>query len=74
MKYGLLALFVGSTAFAQQYPFLPVPGFAVKLLYGEMSEMVTTGQRAIPARLQTLGYRFRHPDLEPALRDVLSHS
>jgi uncharacterized protein (TIGR01777 family) len=54
--------------------FLPVPGFAVKLLYGEMSEMVTTGQRAIPARLQTLGYRFRHPDLEPALRDVLSHS
>lgn len=54
--------------------FLPVPGFAVKLLYGEMSEIVTTGQRVIPARLQRLGYRFRHPDVEPALRDVLSGS
>jgi NAD dependent epimerase/dehydratase family enzyme len=44
---------------------------AVRLLYGEMAEMVTTGQRAIPARLQQLDYRFRHPALEPALRDVL---
>jgi uncharacterized protein len=53
---------------------LPVPGMAVSLLYGEMAEMVTTGQRAIPARLQELGYAFRHPDVEPALRDVLGKS
>ena len=51
---------------------LPVPGFAIKLLYGEMAEMVTTGQRVLPARLRQLGYEFRHPELEPALRDVLS--
>ena len=50
---------------------LPVPGVAVSLLYGEMAEMVTTGQRAVPARLLELGYGFRHPDVEPALRDVL---
>jgi uncharacterized protein len=50
---------------------LPVPGFAVKLLYGEMAEIVTTGQRARPAKLQQLGYRFAHPELEEALRDVL---
>lgn len=50
---------------------LPVPGFAVKLLYGEMSEMVTTGQRVVPARLRQLGYEFRHPEVEPALSDVL---
>jgi uncharacterized protein (TIGR01777 family) len=50
---------------------LPVPGFAVKLLYGEMAEMVTTGQRARPAKLQQLGYRFAHPELEDALRDVV---
>jgi uncharacterized protein len=50
---------------------LPVPGVAVTLLYGEMAEIVTTGQRVIPARLQELGYSFRHPDVEPALRDVL---
>jgi uncharacterized protein (TIGR01777 family) len=54
--------------------FLPVPGFAVKMLYGEMAEMVTSGQRAVPARLQELGYRFEHPALEPALRDVLGAS
>src|SRR6201996_5488127 len=43
---------------------LPVPGVAVSLLYGEMAEMVTTGQRAIPARLEELGYSFRHRDVE----------
>ena len=53
---------------------LPVPGFAIKLLYGEMAEMVTTGQRVVPARLRQLGYEFRHPELEPALRDVLGRS
>lgn len=53
---------------------LPVPGLAVKLLYGEMSEIVTTGQRVVPARLRELGYDFRHPEVEAALRDVLSGS
>jgi hypothetical protein len=51
--------------------FLPVPGFALQLLYGEMSEIVTTGQRAIPTRLTRLGFDFRHPEIEPALKDVL---
>ena len=50
---------------------LPVPGLALRLLYGEMATIVTTGQRALPRRLLELGYRFRHPSLEPALRDVL---
>lgn len=50
---------------------LPVPGFAIKLLYGEMAEVVTTGVRARPAQLQQLGYPFAHPELEEALRDVL---
>jgi hypothetical protein len=50
---------------------LPVPSIALKLLYGEMAQIVITGQRAVPARLQQLGYEFRHPDLEAALRDVL---
>jgi hypothetical protein len=46
----------------------PVPAFAVKALYGEMASVVTTGQRAIPKRLRELGYEFRQPDLEQALR------
>jgi uncharacterized protein (TIGR01777 family) len=51
---------------------LPVPGLAVKLLYGEMAEIVTGGQRALPARLNELGYRFRHSEVDAALADVLS--
>jgi uncharacterized protein (TIGR01777 family) len=48
----------------------PVPALAVKALYGEMAEIVTTGQRAVPARLTELGYAFRRPRLEDALRDA----
>jgi uncharacterized protein (TIGR01777 family) len=49
---------------------MPVPGAALKLLYGEMSSIVTTGARVLPRRLQELGYEFRRPDLEDALRDA----
>jgi uncharacterized protein (TIGR01777 family) len=51
---------------------LPVPGFALRLLYGEMAEIVTTGQRAIPRRLEQLGFSFSQREIEPALRDVLA--
>jgi uncharacterized protein (TIGR01777 family) len=51
--------------------FAPVPGFAVRLLYGEMAEIVTAGQRAVPMRALEHGYEFRHTDLEQALRDVV---
>jgi uncharacterized protein (TIGR01777 family) len=48
--------------------FMPVPGFAVKLLYGDMASIVTSGVRMVPRRLDELGYEFRRPDLEDALR------
>jgi uncharacterized protein len=48
----------------------PVPGLAVKALYGEMAIVVTTGQRVVPGRLMELGYEFRQPDLETALRSA----
>src|SRR3954451_23819238 len=54
--------------------FAPVPGFAVKVLYGEMASIVTTGARVVPSRLEQLGYEFRQPDLEPALRDATGAS
>ena len=46
----------------------PVPAAAVKLLYGEMAWIVTTGVRAVPRRLTAEGFAFRRPDLEDALR------
>jgi uncharacterized protein len=48
----------------------PVPALAVRLLYGEMAMTVTTGARVVPGRLIELGYEFRRPDLENALRDA----
>lgn len=50
--------------------FAPVPALAVKTLYGEMAEIVITGQRAVPGRLTELGYVFKWPALEAALRDA----
>ena len=47
---------------------LPIPAFGLKVLYGEMSQLVVSGVNVLPRRLQELGYRFRRPELEPALR------
>jgi uncharacterized protein len=51
---------------------LPVPGFALHALYGEMAEIVTTGARVLPAKPLVLGYQFAHPQLEQALRRALA--
>jgi uncharacterized protein (TIGR01777 family) len=52
--------------------FLPVPGFALRLRFGQVAEVLTTGQRVLPRRALALGYRFRFPDIDAALRDVLA--
>jgi uncharacterized protein (TIGR01777 family) len=49
----------------------PVPAFVLKMALGEMSDMVLTGQRAIPFRLQQAGFKFKFPALDQALRDTL---
>jgi uncharacterized protein (TIGR01777 family) len=49
----------------------PIPALAVRLLYGDMAEIVTAGHRVIPARAQERGYQFRHPDLDEALKSAL---
>ena len=48
---------------------LPVPGFALKALFGDMAQStILDGQRVLPTRLQDAGFRFQHPTLESALR------
>jgi uncharacterized protein len=49
----------------------PVPELAVKVLYGQMAEIVAEGQRAVPKRTLELGYDFRHRDLDEALRSAV---
>lgn len=50
---------------------LPVPGIGLKVLLGELAENLVTGQRALPQKAQELGYEFRYPTLEQALRNLL---
>ena len=50
----------------------PMPAFAARLAFGEVADaLLLASQRVEPARLLASGYRFRHPDLEPALRFLL---
>jgi uncharacterized protein (TIGR01777 family) len=51
---------------------LPVPGLALRALYGEMAEIVTGGARVLPAKALVLGYEFAYPRLKPALRAALT--
>lgn len=49
-----------------------VPAFALRLALGELADALLTGQRAVPAKALALGYAFRHPTLDEALRSVLA--
>ncbi len=52
--------------------FAPAPAFAFKTMFGEMSTVLLDGQQAVPQRLQELGYQFKFPQVEAALRDLLA--
>jgi uncharacterized protein (TIGR01777 family) len=52
----------------------PAPGFAVRLLLGDMGQaLLLEGQKVLPRRLQEAGYTFQHPELPAALTDILTH-
>jgi uncharacterized protein len=49
---------------------MPVPGFALKIVAGEMANYLLDGQRVIPARVRSAGYHFRYPEIEQAFRGI----
>ena len=49
----------------------PVPEFALKLLIGEMADVLLASQRVAPAAAEAAGFRFRFPQLAPALESLL---
>lgn len=53
--------------------FLPAPAFALRILLGEMADaLLLSGQRAIPAKAERLGFKFRYADLDGALRAIFT--
>ncbi|GIP37273.1 epimerase [Paenibacillus sp. J31TS4] len=51
--------------------YLPLPSAAFRLLLGDMADLLLKGQRVLPSRALAAGYRFRFPELKPALRSLL---
>jgi uncharacterized protein (TIGR01777 family) len=51
---------------------VPVPGFAAKLIAGDVAEYAVTGVRMVPGRAGELGYTFAYADIDAALADVLA--
>jgi hypothetical protein len=54
--------------------FLPVPGFALRLRFGQVAEVLTTGQRVLPRRALALGYQFQFPEIDLALTAALARA
>lgn len=51
--------------------FVPTPAFAIRLMLGEVADVVTHGQRVLPKKAEKLGYTFKFPTLDAALLDTL---
>jgi uncharacterized protein (TIGR01777 family) len=51
---------------------LPVPRLALKLVFGEMAEIIYASQRMVPEAASRAGFRFKFPEVGLALRDVLT--
>jgi hypothetical protein len=49
----------------------PVPMFALRLLYGEMAEVMAGSQRVLPRAAEAAGFRFGYPELRAALEQML---
>ncbi len=50
----------------------PLPAFAARLLFGEMSDLLLKGQKVLPLQLEQHGFQFAHPHLPEALLHIAS--
>ncbi len=49
----------------------PVPGLALKLLFGEMAQVMLSSERVLPKAAEAAGFKFTFPEIRAALRDVV---
>ncbi|MFC2046381.1 TIGR01777 family oxidoreductase, partial [Chloroflexota bacterium] len=69
VRNGELAKLIGRVSGRPSW--IPVPGFAMRLAFGDVADVVLKGQRAVPQRLLDLGFEFCFPSAEAALEDLL---
>jgi hypothetical protein len=51
---------------------VPIPGFTLKFMFGEMSEVMLASQRVLPKAVEAAGYTFRYPQVDAALANVVA--
>ena len=51
--------------------FAPAPAFALKMVFGEMSQVLLEGQKVLPIRFKDKKFRYRYPTLEMALKETV---
>jgi len=52
----------------------PVPGFMLKIMFGEFGSILLNSQRAIPKAAERAGFKFEYPQLESALQSIFQPS
>ena len=53
---------------------LAMPAFAARLALGEMAdEMLLASQKVLPKKLLSMGFEFKYPELEAAMRKYVAH-
>ena len=52
--------------------FVRTPRFMLRVMLGEVADVITTGQRVVPRRARELGYGFKFPEIDSALGDLLA--
>lgn len=50
--------------------FLPAPAFALKFVFGDMSQILLGGQKVLPTKFSEAKFKYRYPTLEIALKDT----
>lgn len=50
---------------------MPAPAFALRLVMGEMADMLLMGTKVLPSRLQRMGFSFQFPTIDVALKDLI---
>jgi hypothetical protein len=48
--------------------FFPAPGFMLKILFGEVSQVILAGRKALPKKLTDAGFKFNYTDALSAIK------
>lgn len=51
--------------------FMPTPAFGLRVLLGQVAQVVAKGQRVLPKAALQLGYQFKYPTIDAALTNIL---